>query len=159
MSLNLTLRILVTAAWPAEEAACEWALLNAQGLPLQRGKSEPRHWPMADHCEVVLSAEQCLVLKAQLPKGARARPSEVIAYALEEQLINDADHEHFVLGDTADGSHTAVNKALPSTCPTTVSPPSNSAWPCTPPGKTTRPLWASTSIARAAKAARSTPKP
>ena len=108
MSLNLTLRILVTAAWPAEEAACEWALLNAQGLPLQRGKSEPRHWPMADHCEVVLSAEQCLVLKAQLPKGARARPSEVIAYALEEQLINDADHEHFVLGDTADGSHTAV---------------------------------------------------
>ena len=107
MSLNLTLKLLLAASWPGEEAACEWALVNAQGLPLQRGRSEPRHWPAADHCEAVLSAEQCLPLQARLPKGARARPAEVIAYALEEQLINDADAEHFVVGETtADGETT-----------------------------------------------------
>ncbi|MCX7170788.1 MAG: type II secretion system protein GspL [Proteobacteria bacterium] len=98
-NLNLTLRLLIPTEWPVAESACEWALLNAQGLPLQRGKSEARHWPAADHCEVVLSAEQCLLLQAQLPKGARSRPTEVIAYALEEQLINEADAEHFVVGD------------------------------------------------------------
>ncbi|MFA7271079.1 MAG: hypothetical protein WC073_17215, partial [Sterolibacterium sp.] len=69
MSPNLMLRLLLPAGWPAEEAACEWALLNAQGSLLQRGCSEPRHWPAAEECEAVLSAEQCLPLKAQLPKG------------------------------------------------------------------------------------------
>ena len=105
---NLTLRLLLTADWPAPDPACEWALLNAQGNPLQLGRSEPRHWPAADACEVVLSAEQCLLLKVQLPKGARSRPTEVIAYALEDQLIGEADAEHFVVGTegvtSADGA-------------------------------------------------------
>ena len=108
MNLNLTLRLLIPAEWPGQEAACDWALLNAQGQPLQRGRSEPRHWPAAENCEVVLSAEQCLTLQAQLPKGARSRPPEVIAYALEEQLINEAETEHFVVGDTAADNLTPV---------------------------------------------------
>lgn len=109
MNPNLTLRLLLTADWPAQDPACEWALLNAQGNPLQLGRSEPRHWPAADACEVVLSAEQCLLLQVQLPKGARSRPTEVIAYALEDQLIGEADTEHFVVG--ADGAATGENAA------------------------------------------------
>ena len=101
MSLDLTLRLLIAADWPAQDAACEWALLNAQGNLLQLGRSEPRHWPAAETCEVLLSAEQCLLLKVQLPKGARSRPTEVIAYALEDQLIGEADGEHFVVGAEA----------------------------------------------------------
>ena len=109
LNLNLTLRLYIPGEWPSPEGACEWALLNAQGVPLQRGKSEPRHWPAAETCEIVLTAEQCLVLQAQLPKGARARSPEVVAYALEEQLINDAEAEHFVVGDApADNSATPV---------------------------------------------------
>ena len=108
MNLNLTLRLLIPAEWPGQEAACEWALLNAQGMPLQRGRSEARHWPAADACEVVLSAEQCLALQAQLPKGARSRPPEVIAYALEEQLIGETDAEHFVVGDAGGDGPTPV---------------------------------------------------
>jgi general secretion pathway protein L len=111
MSLNLTLRLLLTSDWPAQDPACEWALLNAQGNPLQLGRSEPRHWPAADECEVVLSAEQCLLLKVQLPRGARSRPTEVIAYALEDQLIGEADAEHFVVG--AEGA-TSVDGAAPT---------------------------------------------
>ena len=94
----MKLRLLITASWPAEESACEWALLNDQGNQLQLGRSEPRHWPVAEECEVVLSAEQCLLLKVLLPKGARSRPAEVIAYALEDQLVGEADAEHFVVG-------------------------------------------------------------
>ncbi|MCX7175989.1 MAG: type II secretion system protein GspL [Proteobacteria bacterium] len=109
MNLNTTLRLLITADWPAQDPACEWALLNAQGNTLQLGRSEPRHWPAAEACEVVLSAEQCLLLKVQLPKGARSRPAEVIAYALEDQLIGEADGEHFVVG--AEGAATADSTA------------------------------------------------
>ncbi|MDD5176442.1 MAG: type II secretion system protein GspL [Sterolibacterium sp.] len=100
--MSLSLRVLITAAWPGQDAACEWALVNEQGNLLQRGHSEPRHWPAAESCEVVLGAEQCLVLQAQLPKGARSRPAEVIAYALEDLLINDAEAEHFVVSSEAE---------------------------------------------------------
>ena len=109
--MNLRLRLLITPDWPAQDPACDWALLGAQGHPLQLGHSEPRHWPAADQCEVVLSAAQCLLLKAQLPKGARSRPTEVIAYALEDQLIGEADGEHFVVG--AEGPAT-VDGAAPT---------------------------------------------
>ena len=108
MNLNLTLRLYLPGEWPSAEPACEWALLNAQGVPLQRGKSEPRHWPAAETCEVVLTAEQCLVLQAQLPKGARARAPEVISYALEEQLIGETETEHFVVGDAPADQPTPV---------------------------------------------------
>ena len=98
--MSLLLRLFVTADWPGRDAACEWTLVNEHGSQLQRGRSEPRHWPAAEHCELILSADQCLLLKAQLPKGARSRPPEVIAYALEDQLIGEADAEHFVVGDS-----------------------------------------------------------
>jgi len=98
--MSLLLRLFVTADWPGRDAACEWTLVNEHGSQLQRGRSEPRHWPAAEHCELILSADQCLLLKAQLPKGARSRPPEVIAYALEDQLIGEADAEHFVVGNS-----------------------------------------------------------
>lgn len=96
--MSQLLRLYITPAWPGRDPACEWALIGAQGGVLQQGRSEPRHWPPAEHCEIVLSADQCLLLPARLPKGARSRPTEVIAYALEDQLAGDAEDEHFVLG-------------------------------------------------------------
>lgn len=96
--MSQLLRLYITPAWPGQDPACEWALIGAQGSVLQQGRSEPRHWPPAEHCEIVLSAEQCLLLPAGLPKGARSRPPEVIAYALEDQLAGDAEDEHFVIG-------------------------------------------------------------
>lgn len=97
--MKLLLRLLITADWPSQDASCEWALVDVAGKPLQRGHSEPRHWPAADECEIILSAEQCLLLAANLPKGAKSRLPEVISYALEDQLIGDADADHFVAGD------------------------------------------------------------
>jgi len=95
----MNLRIFIHAGWPVQDPACEWALVNEHGAMLQRGHSEPRHWPEAEDCELILGAAECLLLKVQLPKGARSRPAEVIAYALEDQLIGEAEAEHFVVGD------------------------------------------------------------
>lgn len=97
--MSLTLRLLIPADWPSQRSACEWALCNARGEVLQRGCSEPRHWPTAESCEVILTAEQTLLLAVPLPKGARARTQEVIAYAVEEQLIGEVEADYFVLGE------------------------------------------------------------
>ncbi|MBV2234660.1 MAG: hypothetical protein KUL75_03850 [Sterolibacterium sp.] len=114
------LRLYLPASWPGQQTACEWQLLNASGVQLQAGNSEPRHWPAASHCEVLLTAEQCLLTSLDLPKAARARTPEIIGYALEEQLLGDVASEHFVLGnplpasparpvtDTATVANTAV---------------------------------------------------
>lgn len=111
--MSLLLRLFISGDWPSRDAACEWTLVNAQGSPLQRGRSEPRHWPAAERCEIVLGAEQCLLLKAQLPKGARSRPAEVIAYALEDQLIGEAEAEHFVVGDSDGNGNSDTGTTTP----------------------------------------------
>ncbi|MBP9713760.1 MAG: hypothetical protein KBD60_08740 [Sterolibacterium sp.] len=98
------LRLYLPADWPTQQTACDWELVSTSGARLQRGHSEPRHWPTAARCEIILSAEQCLPLSANLPKGARTRMAEVIGYALEERLLGDIDSEHFTIGDeTRDG--------------------------------------------------------
>ncbi len=70
--MTTLLRLFIPADWPARQTACEWELVNAAGARLQLGCSEPRHWPPADSLELILSAEQCLLVKTALPKGARA---------------------------------------------------------------------------------------
>lgn len=105
--MSSSLRLYITGDWPARTAACEWALYDTGGSLLQRGSSEPRHWPAAGGIEVVLSADQCLTLDAKLPPGARgakARTGDLIAYAVEERLVGELENEHFVAGETrADG--------------------------------------------------------
>lgn len=127
--MSQVLRLFITAEWPTQRAACEWALVSASGAQLQRGCSEPRHWPQAESCELILGAEQCLLLHARLPKGSRARTPEVVAYSLEDQLIGETDAELFVIGeDTA--ANTNANDGTGNSMP----------------GATTTPVWV---IARA----------
>lgn len=106
--MSPVLRLFVTADWPAQDAACDWVLVGADDKQAQRGRSEPRHWPVAPECELVLGAEQCLLLRTSLPKGAKSRLPEVISYALEDHLIGDAESDHFVAGDSGADGLTAV---------------------------------------------------
>jgi len=108
--MSALLRILISGDWPAHATASEWALYDAKGQLLQRGSSEPRHWPAADDCELVLSADQCLTLEAKLPKGVKggmkggarggvtggpagAGSSDLLAYAVEERLVGDVEDD------------------------------------------------------------------
>lgn len=112
--MSLLLRLYLTGEWPARTTTCEWALYDARGSQLQRGSSEPRHWPAAEDCELVLSADQCLVLEAKLPAGARGargatgRGSDLLAYAVEERLVGEVEDEHFVAGETLRDGRTQV---------------------------------------------------
>ena len=115
--MSLLLRLHVTGDWPARTTACEWALYDTRGSLLQRGSSEPRHWPAAEDCELVLSADQCLALDVKLPLGARGargargatgRGSDLIAYAIEERLVGEVENEHFVTGETRPDGQTQV---------------------------------------------------
>jgi len=102
--MSSLLRLYLPAEWPALDASCDWTLVDAAGQPLQRGRSEPRHWPLAEDCEIILSAEQCLLLNIELPKVGKSRLAEVIHFAVEDSLLGDAEADHFVAGDRdADG--------------------------------------------------------
>ena len=109
--MSLLLRLYVTGDWPAQTTACEWALYDTRGSLLQRGSSEPRHWPAAEDCELVLSTDQCLTLDVKLPvgaRGAKGRGSDLIAYAVEERLVGEVENEHFVAGETRPDGQTQV---------------------------------------------------
>lgn len=102
--MSTLLRLRVEANWPAESTRCEWALYDIGGRLVERGASEPQHWPQAAACEVVLSADQCLALDATLPKGAKRHDAQVVAYAVEDHIVGDIQQEHVVAGETrADG--------------------------------------------------------
>ena len=103
--MSATLRLLITSDWPSRGTECAWALLDDGERLRQQGSSEPRHWPAAERCEVVLSAEQALALDVKLPKGSSERvlatgrsDGGALAYAIEERLIADVEADHFVSG-------------------------------------------------------------
>jgi general secretion pathway protein L len=103
--MSTLLRLRIDAEWPAETTQCEWALYDVNGRLAQRGVSDPQHWPQAESCELVLSADQALALVATLPKGSKRHDAQVIGYAVEEHLIADVQHEHVVAAESrADGS-------------------------------------------------------
>lgn len=112
--MNALLRLYITGDWPGRTTECEWVLCDAKGQLLQRGSSEPRHWPAAENCELVLSADQFLALEVKLPKGSTggalgaARAGNLLAYALEERLIGDVENEHFVTGRMSPNGQTPV---------------------------------------------------
>ena len=118
--MSALLRLLIDTDWPAEKTQCEWALYDLRGDRIERGRSDPQHWPQAENCELVLSADQCLVLDAQLPKGVKGDDSTLVGYLVEDRLVGDIQNEHVVAGDTqADGStrvwvvsRTRLNSAL-----------------------------------------------
>jgi type II secretion system protein L len=92
------LRLLIPSTWPAANTSCGWALCDEDGRLLQSGFSDPRTWPESDECEVVLTAEQCLCLYAEVPAKARKLDDEVIVLSLEDQLLGDLADEHWVVG-------------------------------------------------------------
>jgi general secretion pathway protein L len=106
--MSTLLRLRVDAEWPARHTGCEWALYDLRGTLLQRGESEPQHWPAAQARDVVLTAEQCLALDAQLPKNVKRHDPKVIAYAVEDHLIGDVQDEHVVAGEALPDGRTRV---------------------------------------------------
>ncbi len=92
------LRLYIDETWPAEPA-CDWALLGRDRQPTSEGRSEPRHWPAAERCEVILAGSQAVWLSARLPKVSKREHERVLRFAFEDQLVQEPDSQHLTLTD------------------------------------------------------------
>ena len=91
------------------DAAVSWLIADASGRPL----TAPSHGTLVDavaaapgrRVALLLAAPDVLLSEAVVPLKGSARASQVIAYALEEQLVGDVESQHFALGmrDAASG--------------------------------------------------------
>jgi len=88
--------IYIDENWPDHPSA-PWVLLDERDRLVQEGRSEPRHWPNADSCEIVLGATQASWLATQLPRTASRHQDRVLRYALENQLVKDVEDQHLVV--------------------------------------------------------------
>ena len=80
-----TLRVLLAAA-PASTQAEAWALFDAGGRRVRRGRDVPSAWPAAERCEAVLAADLVRVVALELPPMPPSRLVAAAAFALEDQL-------------------------------------------------------------------------
>ena len=108
------LRLWIDSGFPEQHTRCRWWLYAEDARLLEQGVSEPRHWPGVQlagsagngtgdtpqnlQCELLLSADQAVGLVASLPAGRNARTAEVLRYAVEDQLIDDVETFHLVIG-------------------------------------------------------------
>jgi general secretion pathway protein L len=88
--------IYIDETWPTQPSA-PWVLLDGRDTVLESGHSEPRHWPAAPGCEIVLGGPQCTWLTTTLPKSGRREQDRLLHYALEDKLIRDVESQHITV--------------------------------------------------------------
>lgn len=110
MKAERILRLYLPREWPSQEASCSWALLARDFRVIGRGSGIPSQWPVADECEAVVTADQVSWLSISLPEKMGRDASRIIAYALEDKLIQPPETMHIVLSKEA-GSALAIGKA------------------------------------------------
>ncbi|WP_374325064.1 type II secretion system protein GspL [Azonexus sp.] len=106
--MNQILTLIIPSGWPQESRACPWQLHAADGRLLAQGCAEPGQWPAADdgdRCRLLLAGRQVAAQPARLPPPPQGERQAVIAAALEDSLLEPAEHLLFVLDPTplADG--------------------------------------------------------
>lgn len=94
--MSTRLLVLLDENWPQSPAA-PWVLLDDAGRTLSEGQCEPRHWPAAARCEVLLGGAQCVWHEARLPKGSRREEARVLGYALEDRLLREPESQHLTI--------------------------------------------------------------
>lgn len=76
---------------------CSWALIDDNHTPVVRDEGRltdvPRH---ADLVQLVLPADQILLVRARLPAGARRLAGSALAYAIEDQITGEPEASHVI---------------------------------------------------------------
>ena len=101
MKSERILRLYLRSNWPGQGDACPWALLAADLRVIERGNSEAGRWPAADVCEAVVTADQVSWLSISLPEKLGRDADKIIAYALEEKLLEPPEAMHIVIPKSA----------------------------------------------------------
>lgn len=112
-----TLILLIPPDWPQQRRDCSWLLRDRNGRIVRQGHSEPAYWPGIGEtdgdtagrpCEILLSGSQCAGQRARLPQTARARSPQVIAGALEDNLLEAPEQLLFAAGEAAADGASAI---------------------------------------------------
>ena len=110
MKSSRVLRLYVRPDWPGHEAACSWAVRGPDQRVLERGRGTATQWPEADEIEAVVTAQQVSWLSINLPEKMGRDASRIVAYALEDKLIQPPETMHIVVSEQTQ-SAIAVAKA------------------------------------------------
>jgi general secretion pathway protein L len=106
MKAERVLRLYLRSNWPGQDGACPWALLTPDLRVIERGNSGANGWPVADECEAVVTADQVSWLSISLPAKLGRDAHQIVAYALEEKLLEPLDAMHFIVGKAEDPNAT-----------------------------------------------------
>lgn len=102
------LRVLLAAS-PDQARAESWALFDAGGRVLQRGRSVAGQWPPAERREAVIAADAVRVIALVLPPLSRERLVAAATFALEDRVATPTEDAVVAVGDRgADGRVTVV---------------------------------------------------
>lgn len=102
MKAQRILRLYLHGDWASLETSCPWALLTGDLDLIKRGDSDARGWPPADEYEAVVTADQVSWLSISLPEKLGRNADKIIAYALEEKLLEPPEAMHFVIPRSVD---------------------------------------------------------
>jgi general secretion pathway protein L len=96
----------------AADAAASWLVADDGGRPLAAVQNGPlaaaATAAAGRRVAVLVPAAEVLCLEAELPARAGARAAQLVPFALEEQLANDIESQHFAVGPVAQSGRTAV---------------------------------------------------
>jgi len=98
--MSQILTLIVPADWPRDTRACPWQLHAADGRLLAEACSEPGQWPSpgeGDHCRLLLAGRQVAGQAVRLPPPPQGERQAVIAAALEDGLLEPAEHLLFAV--------------------------------------------------------------
>jgi general secretion pathway protein L len=102
-----------------EESGASWLLADGDGRPLSAVQNGPLSAAAAGaagrRVAVLVPANEALCTMVELPNGGAARSPQVVAYALEEQLVADVESQHFAVGRVGDHARTPVAVVARST--------------------------------------------
>jgi type II secretion system protein L len=101
------LRVLLDAA-PAAERAEAWALFDAAGACVRKGRDVMAAWPAADRTEVVVAASQARIATVTLPPMPHSRVASAAAFALEDQLAGPHVAHHIAASTRSPAGHVRV---------------------------------------------------
>jgi hypothetical protein len=91
------LRVVLPGA-PDADRDYAWALHDAAGALLRRGRGRPADWPDADRREAVLAASLARIAVVTLPPLPPARVAAAAAFALEDALAGAPGTQRLVAG-------------------------------------------------------------
>jgi len=100
VSIMTVLRVQLAAA-PTAARDDTWALFDATGACLRRGRDRPAAWPAADRTEVVLAASQVRIATIALPAMPPSRVAGAAGFALEDQLAGPVAAHHVAVSAQA----------------------------------------------------------